>query len=461
MTIGYYWGVKFRPTALALVGAAGLASAAAAQVPAPPSYTPPGPHSSWEQFGQQLLNEGVFLRSTYTGDYSGNVAGGLRQGSDYADEANIGADINMQTLAGIPGGAIHITVSGRTGRDISIDDVGNNVLANQIYGGQSIRLSELTWDQALFHDRVDIVAGRMNSAIFGNSPTNCNFMTNAICGHVDSLFRAVGLISYPYAAWGGRATFRGTPTTSLMIGAFEVNPKQSAYGRDDLNFTLQNDTGVVLPVELDYATNFKQSDYPTSLEFGGYYDTSKYKDPAYNTKDQAIALDHGTAATHFGRTGIYTFVNQVVYRPDLLNARNLRVFGGFTHSLDEPEEIQWGGDVGMLYTGPFASRPLDAIGAIGTVMHFGGRELTYLKEERALAGGTGTPAANEYVFEVNYGIQANDWLRVLPNFQYVANPDSLAQPKQAKQTPNAVIFGVQLTVNLVRLAGLPQEVFSH
>jgi porin len=94
-------------------------------------------------------------------------------------------------------------------------------------------------------------------------------------------------------------------------------------------------------------------------------------------------------------------------------------------------------------------------------MHFGGRELTYLAQERALAGGTGTPAANEYVFEVNYGIQANDWLRVLPNFQYVANPDSLAVPKQAKQTPNAVIFGVQLSVNLVRLAGLPQEAFSH
>jgi len=70
------------------------------------------------------------------------------------------------------------------------------------------------------------------------------------------------------------------------------------------------------------------------------------------------------------------FLNQVVYRPDLANTRNLRLFGGFTHSLDEPEEIQWGGDLGMLYTGPFASRPLDTIGAIGTVMHFGGRELT-------------------------------------------------------------------------------------
>jgi porin len=461
MRIGLYRGVKFRPTFVGMICVAAFGGSAVAQVPAPPNYSPPGPHSGWEQFGQQLLDEGVFLRSTYTGDYSGNVAGGLRQGSDYADEANIGADINMQTLAGIPGGAIHITVSGRTGRDISIDDVGNNVLANQIYGGQGVRLSELTWDQALFHDRLDIVAGRMNSAIFGNSPTNCNFMSNAICGHVDSLFRAVGLISYPYAAWGGRGTFRATPTTSFMIGAFEVNPKQSAYGRNDLNFTLQNDTGVAIPAELDYGTNFKQSDFPTVLQLGGYYDTSKYSDPAYNTKDQPIALDHGKAATHFGRTGVYVFLNQVVYRPDLANTRNLRLFGGFTHSLDEPEEIQWGGDLGMLYTGPFASRPLDTIGAIGTVMHFGGRELTYLAQERALAGGTGTPAANEYVFEVNYGIQANDWLRVLPNFQYVANPDSLAVPKQAKQTPNAVIFGVQLSVNLVRLAGLPQEAFSH
>ena len=143
------------------------------------------------------------------------------------------------------------------------------------------------------------------------------------------------------------------------------------------------------------------------------------------------------------------------------NTRNLRVFGGFTHSLDEPEAIQWGADAGALYTGPFASRPWDTIGALVTVMQFGGREMTYLKQERALAGGSGTPAADEYIFELNYGAQANAWLRVMPNIQYVLHPDNMATPKQAKATPNALIFGVQLTVNLVRLAGLPQMAFSH
>ena len=188
-----------------------------------------------------------------------------------------------------------------------------------------------------------------------------------------------------------------------MLGASEVNPKQSAYGRNDLNFTLQNDSGLGVPMELDYITNFKQSAYPTSVQLGGFWDTSKYNDPAYNVAGTALALHGGKAQTHFGRTSVYAFFNQVVYRPDMDNTRNLRVFGGFTHSLDEPEEVQWGGDAGALYTGPFASRPWDTIGALATVMQFGGREMTYLKEERALAGGHGTPAADEYIFEVNYG----------------------------------------------------------
>ena len=98
---------------------------------------------------------------------------------------------------------MHVTVSGRTGRDISIDDVGNNMLANQIYGGQGIRLSELTWDQELFGRRLDIIAGRMNDAIYGTTPVNCNFMTNAFCGHIDSLSAPPGWSPTPMPP-GGR-----------------------------------------------------------------------------------------------------------------------------------------------------------------------------------------------------------------------------------------------------------------
>ena len=291
-------GKTFLNSAAILSGAATLwmmgSTAALAQVPPQSTYMPANTASAMARFGQSLLDDGIYLRSTYTGDGAGNVTGGHRQGSDYADELNIGADVNMQTLAGIPGGALHVTVTGRTGRDISIDDVGNNMLANQIYGGQGIRLSELTWDQELFGRRLDIIAGRMNDAIYGTTPVNCNFMTNAFCGHIDSLFRTAGLVAYPYATWGTRATAHLSPTLSLMLGASEVNPKQSAYGRNDLNFTLQNDFGLAVPMELDYITNFKQSAYPTTLQLGGFWDTSKYNDPAYNVAGTSLALHGGT-----------------------------------------------------------------------------------------------------------------------------------------------------------------------
>lgn len=447
---------------VALIAALGLPPAhALAQVPAPPSYTPPPPHSAWERFGQTLIDKGVFFRSYYNGDFADNPVGGLRQGADYAGEFNLGADVNMQTLAGIPGGAFHVTFTDRTGRDISIDDIGNNILGEQIYGGQSLRLSQLTWDQTLFHNRLDITIGRLNDAFYDGSVVNCNFQTNAICGHVDSLFRAVGLTAYPYAVWGGQAVFNPTKKTYVSISLSEVNPLRSAYGSHDFNFTLHGDTGLVVPVELGYRTNFSQETFPRTYKIGGYYDSSNYKDAAYN-KNGGLLIDHGgVPASHWGRYGLYASVNQVIYRPDLKNTRNLRFFGGFTHSLDTPEEILWGGDAGLLDTGPFASRPLDTIGLIGTVMHFGGRELTYLKDERAAGGGHGTPAANELVFELNYGAQLTPWLRLMPNFQYVVNPDSLAHPRQAYQTPNAAIFGIQLSVNVLRLAGLPQATFSH
>ena len=60
------------------------AAGAAAQVPGPGNFTPANPDSALAKLGQRLLNNGIYLRSNYTGDAAGNVSGGHKQGADYA-----------------------------------------------------------------------------------------------------------------------------------------------------------------------------------------------------------------------------------------------------------------------------------------------------------------------------------------------------------------------------------------
>lgn len=443
---------------------AGLCATARAQsTPAPAPLATAEASTTRQPLPGQLMNDaGVFLRGHYTNESAWNPSGGLRQNQDYADQIDLGVDLDMQKLAGVEGAAIHVTLSNRTGRDLSIDALGNNVLTQEIYGGgQTLKLSELTWDQALFHDKLEIYAGRESSGFYGFSPINCNFQTNAFCGHLDSFFRDVGLASFPVSTWGARLQIKPNKRFYISTGAFEVNPFVSRHVDNDFTWNAVGATGYVIPIEFGYGTAFANDAYPRHYKFGAYYDSSAVADPLFDKNGHFISVTGGTPAQHSGRTGIYSFLDQVVYRPDRKTNRNLALITGFTHSLDSPEPIAWGAMGGLLYTGPFRGRDLDTIGFITTVMTIGQRRLEYLTQERAKAGGHGSPASGEYVLELNYGVQLNSWLRVMPNFQYVMNPDNFAHPKQRFEAPDAFVVGLKVLVDFVRLAGLHPGVYSH
>lgn len=69
-----------------------------------------------------LQDRGLDLQLGYTGEFAFNATGGVRQQAAYADQYLAGATFDLERLAGFKGMTFQVTVTARTGRNLS-DDV--------------------------------------------------------------------------------------------------------------------------------------------------------------------------------------------------------------------------------------------------------------------------------------------------------------------------------------------------
>ena len=104
-------------------------------VPEPSAPPPAHLFGDWGGVRSYLDNFGINLNLDYTTESAGNVAGGLRQGVDYAHQIGIQLDVDWEKLAAIPGFSTHLAVVNRAGRNLSTDYIGDKVLqAQEIFG---------------------------------------------------------------------------------------------------------------------------------------------------------------------------------------------------------------------------------------------------------------------------------------------------------------------------------------
>jgi carbohydrate-selective porin OprB len=96
---------------------------------------------------------------------------------------------------------------------------------------------------------------------------------------------------------------------------------------------------------------------------------------------------------------------------------------------------------GLVYSGPFATRPGDAIGLTVTRTHVNSR----VASAEALASAGGNPVtpsqSSEYAAELYYGIDVVPGLSVRPNLQYIADPGG------ASANRTALVGGIKLVAS--------------
>lgn len=334
------------------------------------------------------LGNGLSFLVNYTSESAANPFGGIRQGTAYAAQAFVGIDAELNKLAGIEGASLHAIATQRHGRSLSNDFIGNNTSVQEIFGGgQTARLTLLSYQQKLFDNRLDIEVGRLVANVnFLSSPLYCNFQNNATCGNPTFVFKTTNFTFFPVATWGAHAKALLTDTIFVHAGVYEVNPNTQRPTDNGIDFSTRGATGVVLPLELGYSTTFASDTLPRNYGIGAVIDRSDYPDPVRDVAGGPLVFTGLNPLTRFGRSIAYARFDQMIYRPDTTAPQGLSLFGVAMKATGGQQIEDYYLELGLLQTGTFADRPFDTVGLVASTQKFSSLGLAGVRAARASLG---------------------------------------------------------------------------
>jgi porin len=382
----------------------------------------------------KLEAEGIGLRAHYISETAGNPTGGLKQATQYAQQIDFGADLDMGKLADVKGGEIYVTFTDRAGNSLSDLDLGAFAEVQEIFGaGQDFRLAILTYEQSLFDGLLDIKGGWLNVGDdFATSPLYCYFQNNAFCGNPLSVMLDAGFSTFPAASWGGIVKLRPARDIYLQAGAYQVNPLNSETGN---GFKLGSEgvTGIIVPLEVGWTPEKALFGLPGDLRLGGYYDNSDAPDLG--------APVNGPQELMSGRWGLYLLGDQMIWREGGPSSnRGLTLFAAFTYADPGTAIIQYFWEAGLVKQGTFAGRDDDSIGLAVSQMFVSSSLVNAQGQANTTDPASVDVQSYEMDIEVNYRAQVAPWFTLMPNLQYVVRPGGVTS------TPNAFVVGLQAAV---------------
>lgn len=403
--------------------------AAAAQ---PSVASPPAERETltgdWGGLRSDLKQAGVTFRGDYVSETFSAVDGGERRGTTYVQQVRLGADFDMERLTGWKGGIVHVTVNDRRGVGLSSDFVGNRLPIQEAAGGYYARLTEASVEQNLMSGRLNLRLGyfAMGNDL-GGMPIGCNFVNAAFCAHPLSMSGDSGWYNYPNARWGAAVRYKLRPDLTLRTGVYQVNPRLNDEDNAWDPFA-GGTTGVVLPLEVEYDPGTAKGNgaLPGHYKVGVYYDTSRVE-------------RQGGGGTVKGRYGFYILADQMILREGM-GGRGLSVFGQFTANPQISAQITRWYAGGLVKTGTFRGRDADTIGLGFTHAVVDPRLRRANVGIAPVPGAYASLPAGETAIELSYGFQANRWLVLRPDIQYIVDPGAF----RFRSTPNALALGLQV-----------------
>ena len=462
-----------RVLAAALLAACALAARPAVAVDEP-GYIPAAPLTNAAtsplngtplepvvRLGQDLLDAGILPRLRTIDSFAANPYGGLTQGTDASGVTIFGADFDMNRLVGAPGLLLHASFAQLYGHELSTDAIGSRTkVQSYYYPYKQFEMTELTAEQSLWGDRVNVLAGRANATgEFARDTYGCRFEGVADCPFELTQYIA-GFPGFPYVNWGGRVRVRPDENTYFKVGAYELNSLRNRNSGFD--WRLNHSTGFVLPVEAGYETTYATDPFPRHYKAGFWFNSADYSDPFLNTKGLSRGKYGGTPLTYSnGREGFYGLADQVVWRHDAQTNRGVAVFGATGAPVDGREPFAFQAVLGALWTGPFDARPADQFGVLGSYIRLSDKEAGYLNALLTKVHSNSLISRNSFVFEINYGFQVVPGLVFQPAIQYLVNPDDISRTSARFAPKDALVLGAKFVLNAGELMGLPEQLPAY
>jgi porin len=373
---------------------------------------------------------GIRPRLMLVTDVAGNPSGGRSQGATQASSVELSLYFDLDRIFGLKGGSVFASFSQRWGHKLSKEYIGNVFSTQQIFGFETFRVIDVSYQQELFDDRVELRLGRF--AAFDDflvSAYSCGFMSNAFCGNpVGILLDAPGMSAY-YGTWAALGKVKPTSRSYVMAGVYNGDPTIRANKYHGVNLSLNGPPFAI--AEVGYQVNGLPGDNQLlgNYKLGGWYDNGKLTD------FQSGAIKHAS-------WGFYGLFDQVLVPFGSSGSnRGFGVFGSVTVAPDSRiQQMPLFFTAGVSARGLFDARPRDAAGLAVASGYFSG-ELQQAQQNGQLPG---PPGGQDYesVIELTYRFDLREGaFFIQPDLQYIVHPGGTSH------VAKALVLGAQFGIN--------------
>jgi porin len=393
----------------------------------------------WGGFRSTLRDLGIVPTAVFATDVQGNPIGGNRQGLRETNDLTVDVAVDLERLVGWTGGRFDVSLSLRSGTSLSTADIGNVFNVSQLCCGHTYRLVNVYLEQSLFGDALNIRAGRLTAGDeFLTSPLYWTFVQSAFNQNPGGILFNVPFPAYPIATWGARVRVKPVEALYVMAGAYNADATLAENGKHGVDWTMR---GPLLAIgEIGYRLNQEEHapGLPGNFKVGGFYVDGAFPDLFRDVQGGSATLSGLPPRRHHGNGGFYVLLDQMVYRHgEHGSARGLTPFVALLFSPDQDiNPMPFFANGGLVYQGPFSSRPLDRAG-LGIAYGAFSRPL-----RRAQRDAQSPPQTHEVALELTYILQVSRWLQVQPDVQYIINPGGTGRIR------DALVIGFQIAVNL-------------
>jgi len=385
----------------------------------------------WAGLRSKLEEKGITPRLILVTDLAGNVRGGRSQGATAPSSVELSLLFDLEKMHILKGGSILASFSERWGHKLSDTHIGNTFSTQQIFGFQTWRVLDVSYQQKLFDDRVELRLGRFAAMDdFLVSPYNFGMMQNAFCGNpFGILLNAPGMSAY-YGTWAAMAKVKPTKRSYVMTGIYNGDPKVRENKYHGVNLSLKGPVFAI--TEAGHQINGQPGD---SQRLGNY------KVGAWYDHSQLTNFESG--ASKRGSWGYYGLFDQVLVPFGARGSnRGLGVFGSATVAPNSRfQQLPLFVTAGVSARGLFEARPRDAF-TLGVASGYFSEELKRAQQSgRSIGPGGGVPD-RETITELTYRVDLRKGAYFIqPDLQYITRPGGIDHFK------SAVVFGVQFGIN--------------
>ncbi len=385
----------------------------------------------WGGLRTKLEKQGITPRLILVTDLAGNPRGGRSRGATAPSSVELSLFFDLEKIFGLKGGSVFASFSERWGHNLSAKHIGNTFSTQQIYGFQTWRVIDVSYQQKLFDDRVELRVGRFAAMDdFLVSPYNFGFMQNAFCGNpFGILLNAPGMSAY-YGAWAALGKVKPTRRSYVMTGVYNGDPRMRDNKYHGVNLSAKGPLFAIN--EAGYQINGLPGD---GRRLGNYKLGAWY--------DRARLTDFESGAETRGSWGYYGLFDQVLVpfgSPD--SNRGFGVFGSVTVAPDpRTQQLPLFVTAGVSARGLFDARPRDVAGLAVASGYFSEDLKRAQRNGRPLGPAGGIPD-HETVVELTYRIDLRKGaFFIQPDLQYINRSGGTGDFR------NALVLGAQFGIN--------------